>query len=671
MTREQIYDYPSFAGEPLKGAPTYKTMTEAWDGSVTPPAVTTYEVSQGKPNETPRSYKVIFPDGTNIVHHSHNKPGSWDDGLLYEAITYDTQGKPHKQVVTIWEPCESCVYQSARNKQIAEVTGRGQIKAREFEYGPMFNQIVGIRELDYGRTNVLRRTRTEYLNDLNYINRHIFNLPKSVEVYQGSETVPSSRTEYSYDSEPLQDAPGVIQHDGAFNPYRPEYHSIMLISERDPKLAVSGWDRDDPGGGVHHGNVLWLDDSCRPDHPACTWTYRNGMLVNDLDPGLAINAWGGAQHGTELRLHNGCRSDNPDCTWTYHNGMFVSDKDPSLAINAWGGAQDYTVLRLHNECRPENPDCTWRTDWRTNTKYRGNLAKVISDVDAANGRGAITETRRYDIAGNLISTSKSPGEQTAFTYTAATQYAYLTSTTRGAAEPNSEARITTTASYDFNTGLPLSVTDANGLVLEARYSPQSLRVERARRFSSAGQDFETTYAYDDIGLSVTRTTASDGHIASQAVTRLNGLGLVRQQEVLTKAGQPGEDAQWSAAETKYDVLGRPWKQSRPYPAPTNEHVMLLSDKDPKLAINAWDGAKLGKVLRLHNACKSDNPDCTWTYRDRMWISDRDPSLAINAWGGAQHGTELKLANNCRPDNPDCTWTYRNGMWLSDKDVDRI
>lgn len=83
--------------------------------------------------------------------------------------------------------------------------------------------------------------------------------------------------------------------------------------------------------------------------------------------------------------------------------------------------------------------------------------------------------------------------------------------------------------------------------------------------------------------------------------------------------------------------------------------MLQSDRDPSLAINAWNGAQQGTVLRLTQACRSDNPDCTWTFRDGMFVSDSDPTLAINAWGGAQHGTVLQLHNACAPDNPDCTW----------------
>src|SRR5271166_3293973 len=97
------------------------------------------------------------------------------------------------------------------------------------------------------------------------------------------------------------------------------------------------------------------------------------------------------------------------------------------------------------------------------------------------------------------------------------------------------------------------------------------------------------------------------------------------------------------------------------------HMMIVSDRDTTLAINAWGGAQHGTTLRLYKNCPPDNPACTWSYHNGMIISDQDPTLAINAWGGAQHGTVLRLYKNCPPDNPACTWTYRNGMLISDQD----
>jgi hypothetical protein len=100
---------------------------------------------------------------------------------------------------------------------------------------------------------------------------------------------------------------------------------------------------------------------------------------------------------------------------------------------------------------------------------------------------------------------------------------------------------------------------------------------------------------------------------------------------------------------------------------TGRH-MIVSDRNPDLAINAWGGATQGTVLRLHNTCRPDNPDCTWHSTGGMIVSDRNPNLAINAWGGAKHGTVLRLNNTCRPDNPDCTWFWSTTVGEQEEDL---
>jgi hypothetical protein len=96
--------------------------------------------------------------------------------------------------------------------------------------------------------------------------------------------------------------------------------------------------------------------------------------------------------------------------------------------------------------------------------------------------------------------------------------------------------------------------------------------------------------------------------------------------------------------------------------------MIVSQRNGGLAFNAWEGARPGTIVRLHNGCQSSNPDCTWTFRGGMIVSDRNPRLAINAWGGAKPGVVLRLSDQCQATNPDCTWTLRSdGVFLSNRD----
>lgn len=92
--------------------------------------------------------------------------------------------------------------------------------------------------------------------------------------------------------------------------------------------------------------------------------------------------------------------------------------------------------------------------------------------------------------------------------------------------------------------------------------------------------------------------------------------------------------------------------------------MLVSGRDPALAINAWGGAQPGAPLRLHNGCRPDNGDCSWTYRGGLLVSDKDPALAIKSAGTGSNAA-LVLARGCQRATPGCGWTYRDGLFVSD------
>lgn len=115
------------------------------------------------------------------------------------------------------------------------------------------------------------------------------------------------------------------------------------------------------------------------------------------------------------------------------------------------------------------------------TDKRGNITKITTYTDAENGTGAISETRSYDITGNTVSVSSSCCELTRILFDdpntswVDSQYAYPIIRARGAADPLSPIRITTKATYDFNTGLLTRSTDANGRTDQTWYNPDTLR----------------------------------------------------------------------------------------------------------------------------------------------------------------------------------------------------
>jgi RHS repeat-associated protein len=110
--------------------------------------------------------------------------------------------------------------------------------------------------------------------------------------------------------------------------------------------------------------------------------------------------------------------------------------------------------------------------------------------------------------------------------------------------------------YDFNTGLTLSTTDANGRTAQTSYDADSLRPQTAYLPTGA----YTSFAYDDAAMTMTETiyTAGGAALASQNVKRLNGRGQVRREEAL------GQNGVWDVVDTQYDSMGGVSQQTRPY-----------------------------------------------------------------------------------------------------------
>lgn len=197
------------------------------------------------------------------------------------------------------------------------------------------------------------------------------------------------------------------------------------------------------------------------------------------------------------------------------------------------------------------------------TDYRGNVTQITRYANAGTepASGAITETRHYDITGNLVKASSSCCQQTSITYTSATQYAYPESQTRGSSDLNSPIHVTTYATYNFNTGLTLSSTDANGRTTQSTYFASTLRPDTVY----SPTDAYVSYEYDESAMSITETTKlADGTVADKNVKLLNGRGQVRREQAL--AGVSGTTNIWDFIDVQYDAMGRVTQQSLPYRA---------------------------------------------------------------------------------------------------------
>jgi RHS repeat-associated protein len=246
---------------------------------------------------------------------------------------------------------------------------------------------------------------------------------------------------------------------------------------------------------------------------------------------------------------------------------YASDGSSSLDLFVFGESHQpggITGILQHSSSFNPLPPSETTPNGGSGTNYltnRGNVTSITNYADTSNPAAPaspITERMKYDMAGNLISSSRICCEEMSSVFDLPTQYAFPVSQTRGSADSNSLLRVTTSTTYDLNTGLPLSVINANGRITQSSYFIDSMRPKEI--ISPTGARF--TFAYDDAALKVIETTrlATNGPIASQTTKYLNGVGQVKKEEAL------GANGAIDIVETLYDQFSRLSKQSRPYRA---------------------------------------------------------------------------------------------------------
>jgi RHS repeat-associated protein len=193
----------------------------------------------------------------------------------------------------------------------------------------------------------------------------------------------------------------------------------------------------------------------------------------------------------------------------------------------------------------------------SSTDYRGLVTQTTTYANAAALTGPVTQTKRYDVTGNLVQTTATSFEQTSYAYSVNNQYAQPLSRTQGS-PTDPYAQITTSATYDFYTDLVLSTTDADGRTATTSYDSNSLRPSST--ISPTGA--HTDYAYNDATMSTTRTAylaaADGGGVTEQSVRYLNGRGQLRQEQALGTGGV------WDIIDQVYDNMGQLSQQTRPY-----------------------------------------------------------------------------------------------------------
>ncbi len=459
-SREMIYEYQTSGT--LTAEPTYTKMKEKWvamdttapgitqSGPDTGYAVTNFEVVN-EPNNIRRRATITRPDGSKQVSYAWVNTSGFDDGLVFYTKTcgagqpcdYNDMGLRSTSIT--WQMGD---YSSPRigyfHSYDLSYTSYPYIpKLTSLTYGS-YNQVTEVQE--WGYDGVLKRkTATTYENGANYVNRHIFNLAKTVET-RDANNVALSRIEYNYDqTTPSDTTAAVTHHDPTYDPYTTQQYCYPVYDE-----------------------------------------------------------WG---------------------TYLYDNCYSVFD---------------------------------------TSTLYRGNVTTVKRYPTPGSTVGLITETRAYDKTGNVITAATGCCQQTTFTYTSNTQFAYPETQTRGSATDPTQ-RVTTSAVWNANTGLMEQARDANQLATIYQYYSDTLRPQYV--WSPTGAYKQNVY--DDTGLVVyDRLYFSDDlngglfTMAEGTDSYLDGQGRIH-GEVAYGSFVNGQ-YEIDVVASEYDGNGRLYKQTRPY-----------------------------------------------------------------------------------------------------------
>ena len=202
--------------------------------------------------------------------------------------------------------------------------------------------------------------------------------------------------------------------------------------------------------------------------------------------------------------------------------------------------------------------CNWVCPYDPWTAYRGNVTSVRRYFKPGS---FITESRVYDKTGNLRTVSSSCCEQTKITYTENTQFAYPEELIRGSAtDPAHQNR--TTATYYVNVGLaptPSTPTTEppSPSTMPQRCAPKS----SGRRPGPIRTTFTTTRIWWFMTASISTTSCSPAirsALAAGSDQSVDGHGRTH-GEIAYGAGLVAD-----VVNTKFDGVGRVWKQSRPY-----------------------------------------------------------------------------------------------------------
>ncbi len=254
----------------------------------------------------------------------------------------------------------------------------------------------------------------------------------------------------------------------------------------------------------------------------------------------------------------------------------------------------------------------------TQSNARGNITKTTTFINPTNATVNPTDandsvtTMNYDIAGNETQATLNCCNLKTWTYDSTNNtYAYTISEITG-----TDVQLTTSATYDFNTGLVRTSTNENNQPTTYDYESDTLRQSKVT-YPDGGGYVQTEYSDKLITTTsqlspgyVKQTTLLDTNKTVQSYSYYDGNDAPIRNATQTPDG-------WSISATVYDPIGRPKKTYNPFYGLTQTDTIPSNLK--WIEVTVYDGLDRATQAKLQDGTVFN------TYYNEAAVTYTDPA----------------------------------------------
>ena len=358
-----------------------------------------------------------------------------------------------------------------------------------------------------------------------------------------------------------------------------------------------------------------IPDKTTVDDEALSWTtmeswfpQSNLASVSETDYSYDPNykARGIIGLPTETRVMNPAFPNDP--TLALSKTQTVYDNQLPGTSGTYPGSYFVENYGIGNELNcgdAQNPKICWQSP-QSNRIGRPTTSRVWN----AETQSWIETHTRYDIFGNAIAARDPIGNEATTEFSADYKYAYPTKVISPAPDPTNTTGTNQTSTaemtYDFTTGLPLTVKDDFGQITRTEYDA-SLRPVRGFAENFTAPETQTIYGVPDANGQLPANQRFvkvrkqiDATNWDEAVTWFDGLG----RTIKTQA----KDSQGDVfVETHYDSLGRVDRVTNPYRAGDTVYWSKTRYDEAGRAVETYAPATLADIT---TAATNNNANLT-------------------------------------------------------------